>query len=184
MKSHRAIWILAGSVFAALLGFVFIGNLIDFPVYYAAGQSLIKGRTDLYAPDFALGRVMDYRYLPFFLVAFTPLWLIPYSISAYIWYVLSVIEIAGCVLIVSRIFPGLESSRKVWLLVGLSTIQYLAMAVHYGNAHLLAVFLLFVSLYTFQKGREVIAGLLIAFAITIKLTPVLVLPYFVMKRSW
>src|SRR5215813_3243538 len=151
----------------ALLGFIFIRNLIDFPVYYAAGQSLIKGRTDLYAPDFALGRVMDYRYLPFFLVAFTPLWLIPYSVSAYIWYLLSVIEITGCLFIISRIFPGLASSKKVWLLVGLSSIQYFVTAVHYGNAHLLAVFLLFASLFSFRKGREVLAGLLMAFAITI-----------------
>lgn len=168
----------------ALLGFVFTRNLIDFPVYYAAGQSLINGRSDLYAPDFALGRVMDYRYLPFFLVAFTPLWLIKYSVSAYIWYLLSLIEIAGCVLIISRIFPAFATSKKMWLLVGLSAIQYLVMAVHYGNAHLLAVFLLFVSLYSFQKGREVIAGLLVAFAITIKLTPILLLPYFALKRSW
>src|SRR5215471_5336712 len=105
----------------ALLGFVFIRNLIDFPVYYAAGQSLLKGRTDLYAPDFALGRVMDYRYLPFFLVAFTPLWLFQYSIAAYIWYLLSVIEIAGCVLIISRVFPALGLSKKLWLLIALST---------------------------------------------------------------
>ena len=168
----------------ALLGFVFIRNLIDFPVYYAAGQSLIKGRTDLYAPDFALGRVMDYRYLPFFLVLFTPLWLIPYSVSAYIWYLLSVTEIAGCVLIILRIFPALASSRKVWLLIALTTLQYFVMAIHYGNAHLLAVFLMFVSLYSFQKGREVIAGLLMALAITIKLTPLLLLPYFIIKQKW
>jgi len=168
----------------AFLGFVFIRNLIDFPVYYAAGQSLLNGRTDLYAPDFALGRVMDYRYLPFFLVAFIPFWLIPYSISAYIWYLLSIIEITGCVIIIFRIFPALASSKKAWLLIALSSLQYFVMAVHYGNAHLFAVFLLFASLYSFQKGREVLAGLLMALAITIKLTPALLLPYFILKRRW
>jgi hypothetical protein len=168
----------------ALLGFIFIQNLIDFPVYYAAGQSLLKGRTDLYAPDFALGRVMDYRYLPFFLMVFTPLWLIPYSVSAYIWYLLSVIEIIGSVIIIFRIFPGLASSKKSWLLIALATLQYFVIAVHYGNAHLLAAFLLFASLYLFQRGREVIAGLMMALAITIKLTPVLLMPYFVLKRRW
>src|SRR5262245_65785641 len=84
----------------ALLGFVFIRNLIDFPVYYAAGQSLIKGRTDLYAPDFALGAVMDYRYPPFFLVALLPLWYLPYKIAAYLWYALSVGQIVVSILIV------------------------------------------------------------------------------------
>jgi hypothetical protein len=168
----------------ALLGFVFIRNLIDFPVYYAAGQSLLKGRTDLYAPDFALGRVMDYRYLPFFLVAFTPLWIIPYSVSAYIWYVLSVIEIAGCLIIISRVFPALATSKRMWLLIALCTLQYFVMAIHYGNAHLLAVFLLFLSLYWVWKGSDLIAGLMMALSITLKLTPILLLPYFALKRKW
>src|ERR1044071_10227443 len=80
-----------------LLGFVFIRNLIDFPVYYSAGQSLLNGRTDLYSPDFAQGRVMDYRYPPFFLVALAPLWLLPYPVAAFVWHVISVFLIAGCV---------------------------------------------------------------------------------------
>src|SRR5216684_966627 len=104
----RIILILACSVAVAFLGLAFTRNLIDFPVYYAAGSSLISGRTDLYSPDFALGRVMDYRYPPFFLVALYPLWLMPYALAAYIWYLLSVFEMNGSLLIVSRGFPELR----------------------------------------------------------------------------
>src|ERR1051325_638496 len=79
-----------------LSGLVFIRNLVDFPVYYAAGQSLLDGRTDLYAPDFARGPVMDYRYPPLFLLLLTPLWLLPYRVAAYVWYAISLLEIIGC----------------------------------------------------------------------------------------
>jgi len=166
------------------LGLLFIRNLIDFPVYYAAGQSLISGRADLYSPDFALGPVMDYRYPPFFLVALMPLWFLPYTLAAYVWYLLSVLEIIGCVLIVVRVFPSFRESWILWVVVALGVIQYFVMALHYGNAHLLATFLLFASLYYVLQAKDLPAAVLMALAITIKLTPVLVLPYFVLKRRW
>ena len=185
MKNRwRIILIVACSIVVALPGLLFVRNLIDFPVYYSAGQSLLGGRTDLYAPDFALGRVMDYRYPPFFLVALTPLWLVSYPLAAYVWYLLSALEIAGCVLIVIRTFPALRKSPRMWILITLATVAYFVMVLHYGNAHLLAIFLLFASLYLFLRGRDVIGGLLMALAITIKVTPVMLLPYLALKRRW
>ncbi len=183
-KPSRIVLILACSAIVALLGFLFIRNLIDFPVYYAAGRSLLSGRSDLYAPDFALGRVMDYRYPPFFVIALAPLWLAPYSVAAYIWYLLSALEITGCVLIVTRTFPALRGSKKMWILVALATAQYFVMVLHYGNAHLLTTLLLFASFYFSLQRKDVSAGVLMALAITIKLTPVLLLPYFALKRRW
>lgn len=182
---HRKLWLLSALLVAlTLLGLVFIRNLIDFPVYYAAGRSLIEGRTDLYSPDFALGRVMDYRYPPFFLIALVPLWLIPYPVAAYVWYVLSVFEIIGCVVIVTRAFPALRESKAMWLLVGLAVGQYFVMALHYGNAHLLAIFLLFASFHFFLKQRNLAAAALLSLAISIKLTPILILTYFALKKRW
>jgi len=180
----RFLLMLVGLIAIGLLGLLFIRNLIDFPVYYAAGQSLIGGRTDLYSPDFALGRVMDYRYPPLFLVALTPLWFLPYTLAAYVWYVLSVLELIGCVLIVVRVFPSFRESWILWIVVAFGVIQYFVMALHYGNAHLLATFLLFASLYYVLQQKDLPAAALMALAITIKLTPVLLLPYFVLKRQW
>ena len=171
-------------VVLAGLGFLFVRNLIDFPVYYAAGRSLIGGRTDLYSPDFALGRVMDYRYPPFFIVALVPLWLAPYSVAAYLWYLLSVLEIFGCIVIINLMFPALRESKTNWLVLALAVGQYFVMAVHYGNVHLLAVFLLFASLYFILQQKNIAAAALMSLAITIKLTPILILPYFALKKRW
>jgi hypothetical protein len=180
----RILLILAGAIAIGLMGFLFIRNLIDFPVYYSAGQSLINGRSDLYSPDFALGRVMDYRYPPFFLIALTPLWHLPYSVAAYIWYVLSVFEIIGCVLIVIRIFPSFRGSWILGFLVILGVLQYFVMALHYGNAQLLVTFLLFAALYFVVQSKDLAAAALMALAITIKLTPILLVPYLVIRRRW
>lgn len=180
----RLLLILGCSIAIGLLGLLFIRNLIDFPVYYAAGQSLISGRTDLYSPDFALGRVMDYRYPPFFLLALTPLWVLPYTLAAYVWYLLSVLEVTGCVLIVIRVFPAFRGSWRLCAVVVLGVIQYFVMALHYGNAHLLATFLLFASLYYVLQQKDLPAAAVMALAITVKLTPILLLPYFALKRRW
>ncbi len=167
-----------------LLGFVFIKNLIDFPVYYAAGQSLIRGRTDLYAADFALGRVMDYRYPPIFLLALTPLWILPYKVAAYVWYLFSVLQIAGSVLLLKKIIAIPELPKSLWVLLFFSTAQYFVMILHYGNAHLLAIFFLVASSYFAFIKKDIWAALFMALAITIKLTPALLLIYFVIKKRW
>src|SRR5712692_8044898 len=180
----RIILILACSVAAALLGLLFIRNLVDFPVYYAAGRSLISGRTDLYSPDFALGRVMDYRYPPFFLVALFPLWLLPYPVAAYVWYLVSVLEIGGCFGIIVRAFPALREKKTLLILVGLAVGQYFVMVLHYGNAHLLVVFLLFAAFYFVRQNKNIPAAILISLAITIKLIPALLLPYFALRKRW
>ena len=172
------------AILIAILGFVFIRNLIDFPVYYAAGQSLLKGRTDLYAADFALGKVMDYRYPPFFILTFVPLWLLPYKVAAYLWYLFSVFQIAGSIFFLKNLLQPPVITKKMWLLVFCGVGQYFITILHYGNAHLLTVFLLFASLYFALKKKEIRAALLMALAISIKLTPAFLLLYFLLQRRW
>jgi hypothetical protein len=163
------------------LGLVFIRNLIDFPVYYAAGRSLISGRRDLYAPNFAAGQVMDYRYPPFFLLAFLPLWAMPYAVAAYTWYVLNVLSITGCIVVLRRM-PGVTRlNTSAWSVSALAVAQYYVMVLHYGNAHLIAMLLLFTAFYFAFRGKNLVAALAMSLAITIKLTPVLLLPYFALK---
>ena len=183
-KNSRTIAALGVVAVILLLGFVFSSNLVDFPVYYSAGRSLLGGRTDLYAPDFALGRVMDYRYPPFFLFVVLPLSLTPYPIAAYVWYLICAAAVVGCAVIVSSVFDGLRASKTMSVLVALAVAQYFVMALHYGNAHLIVVFLLFASLCFFLQRKDLPAAALISLAITIKLTPALLLPYFALKKRW
>jgi hypothetical protein len=169
----------------ALAGFVFTRNLIDFPVYYAAGQSLLSGRTDLYASDFARGAVMDYRYPPFFIVAFAPLSLLPYKAAALLWHLLSTMAISVSVAALGRLIVPSETKRAmVWALAFFAVGPYFVMILHYGNAHLLAIALMFVGFYLGIRRRDVAAATLLALAITVKITPVLALPYFAIKRRF
>src|SRR5437868_8480261 len=124
MPKARPMLAIGLTVLIVLAGFAFTRNLIDFPVYYAAGQSLRGGRADLYAADFALGRVMDYRYPPFFLLAFWPLWLLPYKVAAYLWYLFGVAEIALCVLFIRRVAAIPSQKKWLWLVVFFAVAPY------------------------------------------------------------
>jgi hypothetical protein len=54
----------------------------------------------------------------------------------------------------------------------------------HGNVNLLILFLVVAALYAFKHGRDGLAGVVLALAITCKVTPALFLPYFVWKRAW
>ncbi|MDR3638758.1 MAG: glycosyltransferase family 87 protein [Isosphaeraceae bacterium] len=55
---------------------------------------------------------------------------------------------------------------------------------HHGNNNLLILFLIVSALYAWREGYDVLAGFVLALAISYKVTPALFVPYFMYKRSW
>ena len=55
---------------------------------------------------------------------------------------------------------------------------------HHGNNNLMILFLVAATLTAWRKGYDVLAGLILAYAIAFKVTPGLFLLYFAYKRSW
>ena len=182
---RRTLFIAAAIVLVAAMGVVFVRNLTDFSVYYAAGRSLLNGRTDLYAPDFARGVVMDYRYLPFFILAFAPLSFAPYPVAAWVWHLLNTAAIALAITSIASMYSGLSYNRtKVWTVAFLVVVPYFAMALDYGNVQLIVTALMFAGLSLSLRGRDLPAAALLAVAITVKIVPALTLPYFAVTRRF
>src|SRR5256714_7303505 len=121
---------------------------------------------------------------PFFLLAFWPLWLLPYKVAAYLWYLFGVVEIAGSLFIIRRATAISDNQKRLWLVVFFAVASFFVTVLHYGNAHLLAISLLFAACYFAFERKPVFAGLAMALAIAIKLTPALILPYFALKKQW
>ena len=181
----RTLFIAAAIALIAAMGVVFVRNLTDFAVYYAAGRSLLSGRTDLYAPDFARGVVMDYRYLPFFILAFAPLSFAPYPVAAWVWHLLNTAAIALAITSIASMYSGLSYNRtKVWTVAFLVVVPYFAMALDYGNVQLMVTALMFAGLSLALRGRDLPAAALLAVAITVKIVPALTLPYFAVTRRF
>ena len=171
-------------VIAAIIAFFLYRELIDFPVYYYAGRSMLNGRTDLYSPNFAMGVLMDYRYPPLFLLLFFPFSLFEYHLSAYLWSFLSAFLVAGCFWLTS--FKDYQNDiTKRWQLYALPALApYYILNLHNGNAHLLVILLMYGSLILYLKEKMGLSALLMALAITIKVVPIILLPYFAVKKQW
>ena len=183
--TRRTLLIAAGIAIVALLGVVFVRNLTDFSVYYAAGRSLISGRTDLYSSEFARGAVMDYRYLPFFLLVFTPLSLLPYTFAAYLWHLLNTLAIVVAVMSIASLYSKESGKRtRVWSVAFFTVIPYFAMALDYGNVQLIVTAMMFAGLSLALKRRDLPAAALLAIATAVKIVPAVTLVYFAITRRF
>lgn len=178
------------AIILAVVGLILLNrHWVDFNAYYLAGQSFLAGRTDLYAPDFAENVFMDYRYPPLFLLLFLPVWILPQPLAVYFWYWLNL----AAVYLTGRVVAGelkqaaQGTAVKISLILLISFIavfKYLWMSIRYGNVHLIVVCLLFGAFYFVFKQKDKTAGLLMALAISIKIFPVLTLPYFFIQKKW
>ena len=102
------------------------------------------------------------------------------------WFALKAALAAVCVLACVRMArstttPLASTAQAAILLIGLRPILS---DLHHGNNNLIILSLIVGGLYAWRRGLDVLGGLSLALAISIKLTPALFLPYFAWKRQW
>ena len=128
---------------------------------------------------------MDYRYLPFFILVFAPLSLLPYTFAAYVWHLLDTLAIVVAVVSIASIyrteFPG---RAKVWSVAFFTVAPYFAMALDYGNVQLIVTAMMFAGLSLALKRRDVPAAALLAIATAVKIVPAVTLVYFAITRRF
>jgi alpha-1,2-mannosyltransferase len=154
----------------------------DLTVYLAGARALLDGDDPLGARN---ERGWPYVYPATLAVGLTPLTLLPLRVAAGVWFALSVLAFAWGVLGVRRAL-GREGPFE-WLSDGLPLILVLlptASALLRGQVGPLLLGLLGAALACLARRRELSAGLLVALAASIKLTPALVLVGLAAARRW
>ena len=186
-RLERSHLITAVAITAAAAYITFFFPKQDFSVYYAAGRSLLSGRIDLYAADFANAGVMDYRYPPVFILLFAPFAMVPFAVSVFVWAGLMLTAMVASFKQVAAAASALLTQHKLKLilfLAALFSVKYLLVALKPQNVHLFLVVALFASFILLLKDKLLPAALLMALVIAIKAFPVVLLPYFAIKREW
>lgn len=102
------------------------------------------------------------------------------------WFLLKVVMAVLSIHWVLRMLDSGPRPFPVWgqalaILLSLRPIQ--GDLVH-GNVNLFILFLVVGCLYAFHRGKDVLCGLVLALAIACKVTPALLVPYFIWKRAW
>lgn len=178
----------------------------DFTSYYVAAAAVGEGKgEDLYYPatsddilakatapsvwrDIADARgVRDanyYLYPPFFAVLAAPLGALSYHAAHDVWYLINLAALAGfLVALVRSCRPaGVAEAAAAAILAAVMWPALFTFGA--GQANYVILLFVFGSLVAAERGKDAAAGLLIAAAAAIKLTPALLAAYFLWKRRW
>jgi hypothetical protein len=106
--------------------------------------------------------------------------------ASLIWYFLKVALFFVCVFWTFRLVETPERPFPAWAkaLTILLSIRPILGDLDHGNVNIFILFLVTASLYSFSRGRDFLAGVLLALAIACKVTPALFVIYFLWKRGW
>jgi hypothetical protein len=115
-----------------------------------------------------------------------PLMTLPPVAGAMCWFVLKVALTAASVWMCFEVIRPPGRPLASWIQAGILffSLRPILSDLHHGNNNLVILFLIVATLHAWRKGYDVLAGLILALAITYKVTPALFVPYFAYKRSW
>jgi hypothetical protein len=132
-----------------------------------------------------------FSYPPVFAFLMTPFAPMPMGARVAVWYVISIAASVGCFAIseklVMRLLPGRWSERELaWLRVVtiLLSVKFVLAVLEYQAYDTLAFLILLAGLWAVFVKRQWSGGALLALAAAIKATPLVFLPYLIVKRRF
>ncbi len=196
LKSAGVRWVLA-----ILVGLVLVVPSVQFVVKiqeteYSAVRQREKHRSAVgrWLPDaLALEKGEDpygeghwFPNPPLVLIALVPFAHLPIVVTAVLWSILKIAALAGgCWLVVaSARHPTHGVPLGVLILVALFSARPIMGDITHGNINSFVFFEIALAWYLFVNRRDGWAGVVVGLAVVTKITPALLLVYFVYKRAW
>ncbi len=154
----------------------------DLTVYLRAAEA-IQQNESIYAVENE--RHWHYVYLPLLAILLMPFTALPLWLNALLWYLLSIAALFGTVWGLRSLFKNKEQS--FWILLGCFVLALppLLNTFTRGQLGTLGLFLGLLPFLLIRKEKNFTAGFILGFAIILKMSPLLILPfYFLLKRNW
>ena len=155
---------------------------VDFPVYHQATRAMLKGQGPLYGPQSGLGWPMHFRYPPLFLLLFIPFALLPLKLGAGAWAALKFVVLDRLVRALASQL-GWPGGREAWLVPLVVSGPYLVQEFRYGNAQFF-IFALVAASLLWLRARPIAAAFALGLAASLKIWPLLFVPYLAARREW
>lgn len=156
----------------------------DYTVYRAAGQAVLEGG-NIYTVQNEHG--WNYVYPPPFALLLVPLARLSLAVGSGLWYLLEIVAIGlSSLMAVSLLGKVVREEHKTALyalpLLYLSTL--LVSGIQRCQASEFVVFLVVATAYFHLRRRPLLAGMSLAAAAVIKVFPLALLAYFIVRRQW
>jgi hypothetical protein len=175
--------------FTALLLLLFVGVSVHYSVKALQHRSaFVRWQSQILAMDAGedIAKKFNYPNPPIMAVLLLPLAALPPVVGALAWFYL---KVAMTLVAIPWTFRLVEESGRPFppvaqvLTVLLSLLPILGDLEH-GNVNLFILFLVVAALTALRARRDQLGGVLLALAISCKVTPALFVPYLVWKRAW
>jgi hypothetical protein len=176
--------------FVVALLILFVGLSIQYSFKVATHQSaIVRWLAQLEKWDDSGEDIFEhfnYPNPPIMALILTPLVHLPPLAAALCWFYLKVGMTLAVFYWVFRLVQVPQALFPPWAkaLTVLLSLRMIMSDLNHGNINLFILFLMAASLYAFHRRRDGIAGLILALAISCKVTPALFVPYLVWKRAW
>ncbi|MBL7158255.1 MAG: DUF2029 domain-containing protein [Candidatus Omnitrophica bacterium] len=154
----------------------------DLTVFLRAAEAIQSGE-HIYLVTNARG--WYYVYLPMFAILLTPFAQLPLLVNTFLWYMLSVAALCGTIFLSARLVQNRLLGMRAAIMAALFCVPSLLESMTRGQLGVISVFLAIAVLYLYVRGRAVWAGLLFAFAVVLKVSPLApLIVLFLVKREW
>jgi alpha-1,2-mannosyltransferase len=154
------------------------------PFYGTAARCIVNGES-------LLTCLPPYPYQPALAILFIPIAFLPPVIQRLIWYVICV----GCLVLVfrlteaisERLYPGSTRGQNLfWLrtIVLITCGKHILDVLTYASHDPLSLLIIMFATWALFIGREAVGGFCLAVAAAIRASPLIYLPYLLVKRRW
>jgi len=158
------------------------GGLLQYP---AAAECMLRAETPLHC-DTTL-----FTYPPFFALLMVPLVPLPEWLREAVWYLVligtTIAALRICEVLALRLFPGNWTERElVWfrILTFVLSLKFILAVLENQAYDSLALVFILAGLLALVSERSVLAGMSFAVAAALKVTPLIFLPYLLVKRRF
>ena len=169
----------------------------DFSSFYYATKAAAAGRNmydaylldSLAAADSVTNHVLPYLYPPFFAIVAQPLGTLSPETAGHVWDIgqILLLGIASVILLRSILRDGDSQKRKIVTAAGIclgAVVLPLGENLFVGQINTLVLFFITLSLFFYtRREHDWLAGALLATACLLKITPALLLLYFIVERN-
>jgi hypothetical protein len=160
----------------ALLTSLLLVKNVDLRVYWYAVTGYFSGTRSAYGPDSGIGHPMEYRYPPVTYLLLWPLKLLPLRVAGFCWMLAAWATATVSVSLAIRLRKLCFNTAAVVACCAFS-LAYVVLAIRYGNVQPFVIAWLLAAL-AISERYPICSGLLLGFAVTFKIWPILFVPWF------
>jgi hypothetical protein len=186
----RPSWVVSGQVwFVAFLLALFVGVSVQYSHKALANRSaILRWQPQLLGLEEGVDIAQRYNYPnpPIMALLLYPLAKLPPLAAALVWFyakvgltLLSLRWVFQLVEETGRPFPAWARALTVVL-----SLRPIIDDLQHGNVNLFILFLVVAALTAYRRGRDALAGVVLALGVACKVTPALLIGYFLWKRAW